>query len=265
MIGSFRGQWHRLGRSRVIAGTAGAMVALSALVAVLAFGRAGNRSASVDIGPIRGLPTLAELATADGVSAVMRTSSVMCGIVALALTAMAIGGDYASGMIRLWLVRHPARGSHLAGLTAAVLGVAWVAYTAATLVSLPLSIALAAWQDVDTSAWFTLGAAGELALTWLVGLMAIAAWVAIGVMLAVITRSSSMTITAMTTLVVVESMVSSAWRGAERWLPETTLANLAAGGSELQSQSTAFVLALIYGLIAIAIAQGQFRRADVSD
>lgn len=262
---SARGQWRRVGRLDLFLRAVAGMVGLSTIIGLLVHGRAPQRRMTVDIGPIRGLPTLLDVETVEGLTATARTSSVVFGIVALAVTASVIGGDYDHGTIRLWLVRQADRRAHVTGLTASLTGLLVAAYTPAFLVSLPVSFGLAAWRGIDTGAWTSADAVGSAAGAWLGGAAAVVTWVVIGAAVAALTRSAALTITTMTTTVVLESIVSSAWASSERWLPETTLANLAVGGSPTQSQGAALALAVAYGAVALVAALATVARRDVNE
>jgi len=261
---AFAGHWSRLQRLDLFVKISASMLGLTALISLLAIGRAEHRQASVAIGPIRGLPTVTQLASADGLAACLRSSGVLLGIVIVALTASVVAGDFERGVIRLWLVRQPSRTAHLSGVTAALAVFSSAAVLLVAAVTVPMSWALATWRGVDTAAWWSGAGWSTFAGAVAAAVAAAIAWVMVGAAIAVISRSVSLSITCITTLVIVESIAASAWAAADRWLPATTIANLAAGGSADQPFRRAAVVTVTVAVAALTVGYASIHRRDVT-
>jgi hypothetical protein len=257
-------QWHRIARVGLAARIVGAMFGLATLISLLAIGRAAHRATTVALGPIRGLPTTAELTSTDGLAACLRSSGVLLGVVIVAMAASVVGGDFERGTIRLWLVFQPSRPAHLAGTVGALAAFAAAAVTVVAALTIPLSYLLAAWRGVDTSAWSEPDAWVTFGGAVVAAIAAALAWVVIGAAVATLSRSVSLSITCVTTLVIVESIVASAWARADRWLPATTIANLAAGGSADQPLARAAAVTAVTAAAAHVAATLVVRRRDVT-
>lgn len=262
---AFAGHWHRLCRFGLFARVTGTMFGLTTLISLLAVGRASHRRSSVALGPIRGLPTEDELASASGLAACLEASGVLLGIVAVAITASVVAGDFERGVIRLWLVRQPNRLSHLVGAAGALAVFVSGAVVVIAASTVPVAACLANWFDVESARWWSSSGAEALLGALACGIAAALAWVAIGTALAAISRSVSLTITCVTTLVIIESIASSAWQRADQWLPATTVANLAAGGSPHQSVWRALAVTAAIVTLAGGLAGTLISRRDITE
>jgi ABC-2 type transport system permease protein len=89
-------------------------------------------------------------------------------------------------------------------------------------------------------------------------------WGLIGLMLAVLTRSSAMAIgIGIGFLLVVESLITIVAPSAGKYLPGGTLNTLVAGGTAGLSWAAALGLVVLYGLIATAVSLAVFRARDI--
>jgi ABC-2 type transport system permease protein len=90
-------------------------------------------------------------------------------------------------------------------------------------------------------------------------------WGLIGLMLAVLTRSSALAIgIGIGVLLVVESLITIVASGASSYLPGGTLNTLAAGGNEQLSWGAALGLVVLYGVIATTVSLLTFRARDIT-
>lgn len=87
-------------------------------------------------------------------------------------------------------------------------------------------------------------------------------WGLIGLMLAVLTRSSAIGI-GLGFLLVVEGLISIVAPDASSYLPGGTLDTLAAGGNDQLAWGTALGLVLLYGVIAATLSLAVFRTRDI--
>jgi ABC-2 type transport system permease protein len=208
--------------------------------------------------------TVAMLEASDGMFAGLQNAAGMLGIVALALWAVSASSDYANGLIRLLVQAEPSRLRLLFGKIVALTAFTCVATLVTTLVVLLVSPSIAGLADVSTDAWNTgllrTAAAGYLHLT-----LAALLWGVVGLCLGIVTRSSAMAISVgVGYLLVFEGLMGMVMENAAKWLPGSSFAAIASGGTVDVTYATALVLAAGYGIAALAITAVVFRRRDIT-
>lgn len=263
---AFRSEWIKLSRRATLLGFGGAIVGFAALITVLMFLGAGGTDIGTDEGRGPGaLASAATLSLTDGsVFAVTRVATFLT-IIALALFASNLAGEFSKGTIRMLFVTEPRRIKALAGKLAALasFAAAWVAVAVG--VSIALGAVLASSAGVDTTSWWTAEGFAAMAGAYasLTGAMIAAGLV--GAALAVLTRSSAISISVGTAyLMIVEPLVGTFWETLGEWGPAAAFGALADGGTTSIGYSVAAALTIAYGLAGLAISSGVISRRDVT-
>jgi len=271
---AFRAEWVKLSRRNLLLGFGGAMVGLTALFTVLVFMSVGGTDVGLDEGGGEAFVTEAALSLPDGSMFAITQMAIFLAIIALALFASNLAGEFTKGTIRMLFVTEPNRLKVLAGKLAALCSFValWIAVTVALTVA--AGALLASNAGVDTSAWWTtdgLAAIGSGYLN-LTGAALVAGL--IGSALAVLTRSAAIAISVGAAYFMLgESMVSTFWSPLGEWGPaavSNALATGAAAGTSLGAVrpdigfTTAALLAVGYGLACLAVSATTLARRDVT-
>jgi hypothetical protein len=91
-------------------------------------------------------------------------------------------------------------------------------------------------------------------------------WGTIGLALATLTRSSGFAIgVGIGYVLLLETVIKASSSGVGRWLPGTTIAALATGGTSDLPYGRALALGLVYVVVALTAALVVFTRRDVTD
>jgi ABC-2 type transport system permease protein len=259
---SFRSEWIKLRRRAMVLAGGGTLVGFAVLTVALTVTTASTTP--VDQGPDQGL-TLGQLAAADGLARTIGGAAQFIGVVALALFAISIAGEYTQGTLRNLLVRQPRRVRLLAGKLLALASFTAIAVVLAEVAAVVTALLVAPTQDVATAAWFT--GDGWAALGSGLGnlLLATVGWGLLGALLALLLRSPAAAVGAgLAYALPFELLVTSAWDSGARWLPGQLLGTLAAGGAATVTYGRAGLLLAIYGALAVAAATTLFARRDVA-
>jgi ABC-type transport system involved in multi-copper enzyme maturation permease subunit len=243
------------------------MAGFAALVSVFIYTSAQNVVASAPRtpGPAgRGFLTVAEIAKPGGFLGALGTVGTLAGTVLLALWAIAVASDYSTGIIRILVQAEPRRLKLLVGKIVALTGFTLLATLTTTLVVVLVSRPLAALEGIEVHAWktdfFAHLASGYFNFT-VAGLV----WGLIGLMLAVVTRSSALAIgIGIGYLLVVENLIGIVASGASPYLPGGALNALVTGGNSQLAWGPALGLTVLYGVIAASISLVAFRRRDIT-
>ncbi len=204
----------------------------------------------------------ADLAGDDGAVAALSTSANLIGIVAIALFALSVARDFEWGTIRNLLVGQPRRAILLSGKLLAVASYVIVGVVAAGVVAALLAVILAPGQDISTDAWTVAGALGTLGTTAIATVL----WGLVGAVLAMVTRSAAIAITAgVAYLLIIENLLDLIWDSAGEWLPAGVIAAFASGGTDLVSFEKSIVLAVGYAILGLGVMYLTFMRRDVTD
>ena len=239
----------------------GVMIFITAMISMFLFvGTGGFGPGGGDEGGPPGFGV--DLTAADGAVGALSTATDMLGVVALALFALSVARDFEFGTIRNLLVGEPRRITLLAGKLLALATLVVVGIAVSAVAAAGLGLALAPGQGIPTDAWTltaalsTMGSVGAAVLLY--GL--------IGAAIAMVTRTSAISITAgVGYLLIGENLVSLIWDTAGEWLPAGILSAFAQGGTELVSLERAATLAVVYGFASLAVLFIVFARRDVTD
>lgn len=117
---AFRSEWVKLSRRNTLLGFGGAIVGLTVLFTALAFLSVGGANVDLDGGQSDAFVTAAVLSTSEGSAFAITNLASMLGVVALALFASNMAGEFNKGTIRMLFVTEPNRVKVLAGKLAAL-------------------------------------------------------------------------------------------------------------------------------------------------
>lgn len=270
---AFRSEWIKLSRRNMLLGFAGAMMGFTLLLTVMVFITVGGTDTGLDEGG-EAFVTEAVLSLPDGSLFPITQMAIFLGIIVLALFASNLAGEFNKGTIRMLFVTEPGRLKVLAGKLAALASfvAALVAVTLAA--SVGVGALLASGAGVDTAAWWTAEGLADIGVGYLniTGAAMVAGLV--GATLAVLTRSAAIAIALGAAYFMLgESLVSTFWEPLGEWGPAAVTNALATGGAAGTSlgavrpaigYATAAILALGYGIVAVAISSAVVARRDVT-
>jgi len=264
----FRAEWRKLRRPTLLLGSLGVVIAVTALVSSLLFLLIDAEGGNADRGE---RITREMLALPTGVTIGFSSSASLLGLVALCVFAAQTAQEYTYGTLRNLLVREPRRVRLLIGKYLAMAAFAFVTVVVSAITSISLAFALSGRARVATDLWTTSDARTSLLETFVNVMISTFGYGTIGMILGLLFRSpiSSISI-GVGWLLVVESIITIAWRPSGDWMPGTLLSIVAAGGSPIgvndaPSYSQALLRVAIY-LGAAAVATGAlFKRRDVAN
>jgi ABC-2 type transport system permease protein len=272
---AFRSEWIKLTRRATLLGFGGAMVGLTLLFTVLAFLSVGGANVDLDGGESEAFVTAAVLSTSEGSVFAITNLASMLGVVALALFASNIAGEFNKGTIRMLFVTEAKRLKVLTGKLAALASFTVVGLVAATMVSVGVGALLAPGVGVDTSAWWTTEGLASLATTSLNIAGAVLVPGLIGASIALIARSAAIAISVVAAYFILgEALITGFWDALGEWGPAAVSNALAVGGvggagmmggaAPVIAYATAGALALGYGIVSVAISASVLARRDVT-
>ena len=251
----------RLRRPAFVRGGFGIIAGFTALISIFVFTTAGDDEGG--FGPAASAAA-DELSEVGGFVASLGTISNLVGIVFLALWAMAAATDYDSGLVRILAQAEPRRGRLLAGKVGALALFTVAGTLLATVVAAAVAYPLAGITDVSSAAWGT-NWIGEFLSAWLYLTVASLAWGAVGLAIAVGTRSSGVAIAAgIGYLMVVENLLRIVAEDIVDYFPGSTLTAVASGGSDALSAGAAMALAVGYIALALLVAHVTFGRREIT-
>ncbi len=261
---AFRSELIRIRRPAFLFGGIGLMALFAGLVSIFIFTSAENAPAAPpQAGQGPGAYTVAEIASPGGFLTALPTVSTLAGVILLALWAIAVATDYSTGLIRILAQAHPNRTRLLGGKIAALGVFTLLATTVTTLVVVVFARPLAKLEGIPIEAWKT-DFASELGKGFFDFTIAGLVWGLIGLMLAVLTRSSAIAIgIGLGFLLVAEGLISIVAPNASSYLPGGTLDTLAAGGNDQLAWGAALGLVVLYGVIAATVSLAVFRTRDI--
>ena len=247
----------RLTRRTFLGSGIALVVGLTLLVTVITF------LAATDTAEGPGTTT-SQLEAPGGLVAAVESSANSVGIVLLSLAAVAVAGDYGTGMIRLLVQAEPRRWRLLLGKLVVMAGFAVGAAALTTAVGVAASLVMGAVTDVSTAAWSD-GAVGTVAATFANVALGLFVWATIGFTIAVVTRSTAAAIAGGIGYVLVfESLIGLVSETLVSWLPGSAIAALVAGGTETQDFRTALALSAGYALLGLVVSLAVFQRRDIT-
>lgn len=263
MIGVIRSELVRLWRPRLLAGWFGLTALFAVMINTILYSSAEPLGEGPAVGPGATFPGLEALERADGVVAGLASASTLFGVITLAFWAVSAASDYQSGLIRLLVSAHPQRWRLLAGKVIALAATTSLATTVALVVNVTVAGPAAEAAGVSTAAW---DLPATVLSAWTNAYSALLVWGVLGLVVAVLARSSAVAISlGIGYVLVVESIVTMALENGSEWLLGSTLSALAAGGSTAMDYTTAGGLAVAYVGVGLAVATLVFTRRDVTD
>jgi ABC-2 type transport system permease protein len=265
MLAEVRSELVRTRRRGVLLGWVGLVAVFAALVDTVMFQVAADGGSTPTGGPGVRFPTAAELAGPHGLVAGLGAGSSLFGVVTLSCWAILTATDYSTGLVRLLVSAQPRRWRLLAGKLAALsawtVGVSLVALV----VDLLAAPAAARAAGFDTAGWGTDSLPTVLS-AWVDLLAALLVWGVLGLLLATLTRSAAVAISAgVGYVLLVESVIGAIAGNVADRLPGSTLTALASGGTDVLSYGGAMALGAAYGLLAVGLSMLVVRRRDITD
>ena len=261
---AFRSEFIRIWRPAYFYGGFGAMAGFAALISVFIYtaAKSGPPIPSTS-GQASGFASVAQIASPGGFLAPLTVVSRPAGVIMLSLWAIAVASDYSTGLIRVVVQAYPKRVSLMTGKIAALAGFTVIAATVAYLVMIFCARPLARLEGIDVEHWKT-DFASHLFKGYIDFTVAMLVWGLIGLMLAVLTRSSAMAIgIGIGFLLVVESLITIVAANAAKYLPGGTLTTLVQGGTDGFPWGAAGGVVVLYGIIAAAVSLVVFRTRDI--
>ncbi len=268
IIDATRSELTRLRRRSFAFGWLGLTALLAGMFTTFVFVAAADGTEIPSAAPGGTFPSAAALAGPDGRVLGLSAASTILGVVALSFWAVAAASDYATGLIRLLVQAQPRRMRLLAGKVLALVGWTAAAAVLATAIVVLVSPVMASGTDLSTAAWQsgTVAVAGQVAAAWLNTFLALVVWGLIGLVIAVVTRSSAIAISlGLGYVLVIEGLIRLVSPDAADWLPGATLSALAGGGTQSVDYWTAIGLGLAYAVLGLVVAGVTFSRRDVTD
>ena len=268
IIDATRSELTRLRRRSFAIGWLGLTALLAFLFTTFVFVAAADGTEIPSAAPGGTFPSAAELAGADGGVLGLSAASTILGVVALSFWAVAAASDYSTGLIRLLVQAQPRRVRLLAGKVVALIGWTAVAAAVATAIVVLVSPVMAGGTELSTANWESGAAAvaGQILGAWLNTFLALTVWGLIGLVIAVVTRSSAIAISfGLGYVLVIEGLIRLVSPDAADWLPGATLSALASGGNSAVGYWTAVGLGLGYAILGLVVAGVTFSRRDVTD
>jgi len=261
----FRSEFIRIWRPAFFIGGFGVMAGFAALVSIFIFtaARSGGASFPPTAGQGAGFATTGQIASPGGFLTALATVSRPAGVVLLALWAIAVASDYSTGLIRLIVQAYPKRVGLLTGKIAALAVFTLMAETITFLVVVFFARPLARLEGIKVDAWKT-DFVSHIFKGYFDFTIAMLVWGLIGLMLAVLTRSSAMAIgIGIGFLLVVESLITIVAPDAGKYLPGGTLGNLVSGGAPGLAWGASLGLVALYGAVAVSVSLLVFRTRDI--
>ena len=216
----FRSEFIRIWRPAFFIGGFGVMAGFAALVSIFIYTAAkSGTTLPPTAGAGAGFATIGQIAHPGGFLTALATVSRPAGVVLLALWAIAVANDYSTGLIRVVVQAYPKRIPLLAGKIAALSVFTLMAATITFLVVVVLARPLARLEGIKVDAWKT-DFVSHIFKGYFDFMVVAIVWGLIGLMLAVLTRSSAMAIgIGIGFLLVVESLITIVAPEAGKYLP----------------------------------------------
>jgi hypothetical protein len=261
---AFRSEFIRIWRPAYFYGGFCAMAGFAALISVFIYtaAKSGPPVPSA-AGQANGFASIAQIARPGGFLAPLSVLSRPAGVIMLALWAIAVATDYSTGLIRIVVQAYPKRVPLLASKIVALAAFTVMAATIAYLVMIFCARPLARLEGISVDHWHA-DFASHFFKGYFDFTVAMLVWGLIGLMLAVVTRSSAMAIgIGIGFLLVVESLITIVAANAAKYLPGGTLNTLVQGGTDGFPWAAALGVVVLYGVIAAAVSLVVFRTRDI--
>jgi ABC-2 type transport system permease protein len=262
ILAAFLSEWTKLRRKTLLLSAFLGLAAAASLFVVLIF---ANAAAT---GTGGGLPSLQQLARANGLIFGLTRVVFLLGIVAFGLAAAQTANEYSLGTLRQLLVRQPRRVTLLLGKMLAVITFMVLATAFAAVVAFIVANVMAQSRGVSTSAWYTGTGFGDL-LNALGNIeLAVIGYSVLGLVVGQFLRSAvASVIVGFAWLLAVEQFIlTRIVPGTAPWLPGIQMSTIAAGGNAdfKITYSHGLIVAAIYIVVVIVAASVTFARRDVT-
>jgi ABC-2 type transport system permease protein len=265
MLAAARSELVRMRRPAILLGWFGLTAMFAVMIDTVMFATASRGVELPPGAPGVQFPSAEALAGRDGIAAGLAAASSLFGIVTLSFWALLAATDYSSGLIRLLVAAQPNRWKLVAGKVAALTAMTAAVTALAAMVCAVVAVPSADAAGVSTDAWWN-SPVTVLAEAWAQALVGQLVWGIVGLALAVASRSAAAAIAfGAGYLLLVESIVKMAMSGNTDWLPGSTLAAVALGGTASLSFASALGLGIAYAAIGLAITATIVIRRDVTD
>jgi ABC-type transport system involved in multi-copper enzyme maturation permease subunit len=256
-------------------GFGGTMIGVTLLFTILAFESAGGRTIDLDGSGSETLVTTSMLSLPEGSILVVTDMAAFYGIVALALFASNLAGEFNKGTIRMLFVTEPNRLKVLAAKVLALTSFVAAGIAATLAISIGGGALMAHRVGVETAAWWTADGLAAIGAAYINLTGAALVPALIGATIAVLTRSTTIAISVgLGWFILAEALIGAFWDGLSRWGPAAVSSALAAGGAggagmmvgdvPVISYATATLLAIGYSLVALTITSTVLARRDVT-
>lgn len=258
-------EWLKIGRPSIVLAWLGPVVIFAFMGTMFNFMDAATNAGGFR-GPFGIAPGIEELAAPDGWIIGIHSASSFIGVISLAIFAINIARDYERGTIRMLFVVEPNRFRLFYGKLLALSILILLITAGAAVITLLTSLALAPGENISRDAWLSWQGLGALLIGFAHMSLATIIWGLIGGVLAVVTRSAAISISAgVGFLLIFELLIGQFAESVGTKLPATVLGALASGGTPTIEYSTALILSLAYGAVSIIIASLIFIRRDVTE
>ncbi|MGL4339983.1 MAG: hypothetical protein ACRCSP_06140 [Rhodoglobus sp.] len=261
-----RSELTRLNRKGIWLGWLGLTALFAILINSVIYNSAAEGSAPPGgRGPGVAFPSVAILESSEGLLAGVSSAANMFGVVTLSFWAIAMASDYSTGLIRLLVAAQPHRWRLILGKILAL--VIWTAMATSVAVAVNIAAAMPAARSagISTERWMD-DIASTVANAWVNAFSASLVWGVIGLVLALLTRSAAIAISVgIAWILIIESIINTAFSDVGKWLPGTTLTALAQGGTDDLSFGGAALLAATYAVVGLVIALMTFVRRPITE
>ena len=255
---AFTSEWTKLKRRTLLLSTFLGLAVAASVFVILLFSQAQATGHG-------GLPSLQQLARPNGLVLGVTRATMLLGIVAFGIAAAQTATEYSLGTLRQLLVRQPRRIVLLVGKMLAVITFILLAFLFAAVVAFVVAIVMAHARDTSTSAWFTGTGLGDLFRALGDISLAVVGYSILGLAIGQLLRSAVFAVIAgLAWIIAVENIIARIVPSTSNWLPGSSLATVASGGTEGPSFSHGLIVAAIYLVVALIAALGTFARADVT-
>jgi ABC-2 type transport system permease protein len=245
--GAFTSEWTKLRRPTLFFGTYLGLATAASLFSVLLFVQAPSTSGG-------DLPSLSQLAQANGLIHGLDRATVLLGVVAFGIAAAQIASEYSLGTMRQALVRQPRRPIFLAGKYLAVVTFLIGAVVFAAAVAAVVAVSIAHGRHVSTAAWFSGAGIGDLTRALGDLVLAVIGYATLGLTVGLFLRSAVFAVIAgLAWLIAIENIITRIVSGATDWLPGALLQAIGQGGTATLGLGRAVATSTVY-LVIVGIA-----------
>lgn len=264
----FLAEWRKLRRPTFFFGTMGSVVFVTGLVTSLLFLLIDAETGNADRG---NRITREMLQLSDGFTIGFNSANGLLGLVALSVFAAQTAQEYTYGTLRNLLVRQPRRIRLLLGKYFSMASFALLSVIISALTATGIALALSGRAKVATDAWFSNDGQFALAHSVVNVLISTIGYGTIGMLLGLIFRSPISSISIGTAyMLVVESIITIAWKPTSNWMPGSLLSVVATGGAPIgienvPTYSQALLRVVLYLIGASVIVATLFKRRDVAN